>query len=57
MPGRFEVLPRGLLNSENPTAVQYVVLAVISLVLAIGMSWSYTRRRMTGQTDVDDVGE
>jgi hypothetical protein len=45
----------GVLSIESPTIFQYVVLVVISLVLATGMSWSHIRRRMTGQLDVDDV--
>ena len=45
----------GLLSLSNPTFFHYIVLFVLSLVLAIGMSWSHIRRRMTGQLDVDDV--
>ena len=43
------------LSLDNLTAVQYVVLLVLSAILATGMSWSHIRRRMTGQLDVDDV--
>lgn len=35
----------------------YIVLVVCAAVLAIGMSWSHVRRRMSGQTDMDDVDE
>ena len=35
----------------------YVVLILISVVLAVGMSWSHVRRRMSGQMDMDDVDE
>jgi hypothetical protein len=28
---------------------------VLSGILAIGVSWSHIRRRITGQVDVDDV--
>ena len=45
----------GLLSISNPTFFHYIVLFVLSLVLATGMSWSHIRRRMTGQLDVDDV--
>ena len=45
----------GLLSVSNPTFFQYILLVVLSLVLATGMSWSHIRRRMTGQLDVDDV--
>lgn len=37
--------------------VSYVVLILISVVLAVGMSWSHIRRRMSGQMDMDDVEE
>lgn len=45
----------GLLSLNDATFFHYIVLFVISLVLATGMSWSHIRRRMTGQLDVDDV--
>ena len=35
----------------------YLLLIVFAAVLAIGMSWSHIRRRMSGQTDMDDVDE
>lgn len=47
----------GVLSLDNPTILQYVVLFVLSLLLATGMSWSHIRRKMTGQLDVDDVDE
>jgi len=36
-------------------ALTWVILLVLSLILATGMSWSHIRRRLTGQFDVDDV--
>ena len=45
----------GWLSLENMKAVEYVVLIVVSALLATGMSWSHIRRRMTGQLDVDDI--
>jgi hypothetical protein len=35
----------------------YIVLVICSIILAIGMSWSHIRRRMSGQLDVDDINE
>lgn len=32
-----------------------IILIFISLLLAIGMSWSHVRRRLSGQVDTDDV--
>ena len=37
--------------------VIYIVQVLISVVLAVGMSWSHVRRRMSGQLDMDDVDE
>lgn len=45
----------GWLSLDNPTTVGYVALVLLSALLAIGISWSHIRRRMTGQLDVDDV--
>ena len=39
------------------TIFVYIVLVIISAVLAIGMSWSHLRRRMSGQADMDDVDQ
>jgi hypothetical protein len=35
----------------------YVVQLVLCLILAIGMSWSHVRRRLSGQVDADDVDD
>jgi len=45
----------GLLPPDNIIVIQYVLLIIISLVLATGVSWSHIRRRLTGQMDVDEV--
>ena len=44
----------GLLSLEATGALTWVVLLVLSLILATGMSWSHIRRRLTGQFDVDE---
>jgi hypothetical protein len=45
----------GWFDADSLTAVTYIVLIVLSGILAIGVSWSHIRRRITGQIDVDDV--
>ena len=45
----------GWLNPHNAGAMTWVVLFACGIVLAIGMSWSHIRRRLTGQADVDEV--
>ena len=49
-----------LLASWNLLAMQgqalaHVVLVVLAMILAVGMSWSHLSRRMTGQLDTDAV--
>lgn len=47
----------GLLDLDNPGLLSWIGIVVVTLVLAIGMSWSHVRRRMSGQLDMDDVDE
>lgn len=45
----------GWLDLDSPSEISWVVLVFLSLILAVGMSWSHIRRRLTGQFDVDDI--
>ncbi len=47
----------GLIVPGQGQHMTYVILVVMASVLAIGMSWSHVRRRVTGQVDADDVDE
>lgn len=47
----------GLLRAESATAITWAALVSLSALLALGMSWSHIRRRLSGQMDVDDIGE
>ena len=47
----------GILNLEHPTAITWVGLLALSLILGIGLSWSHVRRRLSGQSDMDDIGD
>lgn len=47
----------GWINTAAPGALTYVILVGLALVMAIGISWSHVRRRLTGQVDADDVDE
>jgi hypothetical protein len=49
------VVSWGWLDPHNATAMSWIVLVVLGIILGIGMSWSHMRRRLTGQTDVDEV--
>jgi hypothetical protein len=44
-----------IVDLKQPGVVNWVILAVVGLVLGIGMSWSLVRRRLTGQVDVDEI--
>lgn len=46
----------GVLAPRGLRAITHVALIIISLVLAIGLSWSSLSRRLTGQIDTDEVG-
>ena len=45
-----------VLAPRSSRAFGHVALVIISLVLAIGLSWSSVNRRITGQLDTDQVG-
>ena len=45
----------GLLSLEHSLVITWIILIVVSTILAVGMSFSLVRRRVTGQIDVDDV--
>lgn len=47
----------GILSLDNPSAVGWAVLTMLAALLAIGVSWSHIKRRLTGQLDVDDIEE
>lgn len=47
----------GLLRAESVSAVTWIVLVAIAMILAIGVSWSHLWRRMTGQFNVEDVDD
>jgi len=42
-----------VLNLSSPTAVTWVVLAILGAILGFGLSWSLIRARATGQIEVD----
>lgn len=47
----------GWLGFNNVTAMSWVILILISAILAVGISWSHIRRKWSGQIDADDVGD
>jgi hypothetical protein len=47
----------GLLSLDSVSAVTWVSLVGLSIVLAVGVSWSHVWRRLTGQLNVEDVDD
>ena len=47
----------GLLESHSLSAITWIALVALSVVLAIGVSWSHLWRRFTGQINVEDVDD
>jgi hypothetical protein len=48
------MVDRGWLSLKSEGNIAWVVLVILSLILATGMSWSHIRRRMSGQVDTDE---
>jgi hypothetical protein len=44
----------GWVKLSNTGAIVWISLVVLSLILAVGMSWSYLYRRWSGQATVED---
>lgn len=49
------VVDWGIIPADSVQLLTYIVLSLLSMVLAIGMSWSHIRRRMSGQVDVNET--
>jgi len=45
----------GWFSLKDTGIVSWLALACLSVLLAVGLCWSHIRRRVTGQTDVDEV--
>jgi len=47
----------GLLSLDNTNAMVWLGIVAMSIVLGIGLSWSFVRRALSGQYDVDETDE
>ena len=45
----------GLLSLDNSNAVTWVGIIAMAFVLGTGLCWSFIRRNLSGQYDVDDA--
>jgi len=51
------LVDKGVMDVTNLPAISWIILIAIAVILALGMSWSLVRRRMSGQVDTDDVDD
>lgn len=51
------LIDAGILTLDDPDFTVWLGIFALSVVLGIGLSWSIVRRRLSGQSDVDDVDE
>ena len=51
------VVTYGGIEAIDTTIIVWLALLLVATILAIGLSWSHIRRRLTGQYDVDDTTE
>lgn len=51
------LVDRGIMDLGNLPVLSWVILVFVAAILALGMSWSLVRRRMSGQVDMDDVDD
>ena len=49
------LISSGIVSANSGKGIARVVLIGVSLILAVGMSWSHMSRRITGQADTDVV--
>jgi hypothetical protein len=47
----------GWVQLSNTGAIVWISLIVLSLILAVGMSWSHLYRRWSGQATVEDTDD
>ena len=49
------MVDQGWFSLDAQNTITWIVLTILSIILAIGLSWSLIRRNMTGQVDVDQI--
>ena len=45
----------GFFSLQDSSVIKWVVEIIVAAVLAVGMSWSHVRRRLSGQYDTDEI--
>jgi len=46
-----------VVHSTSGAALTWIILIGVAVILTVGMSWAHIRRRLSGQTTVDEVRE
>lgn len=49
------VIDVGIVPANSATTIAWLVEVIAAAILAVGMSWSHIRRRLSGQADVVDL--
>jgi hypothetical protein len=49
------LIEQGWIAIDSTGVLTWLVLIAVAGVMAVGMSWSHVRRRMSGQLDTDDA--
>jgi hypothetical protein len=49
------LVEQDVVSASGIPALTHIGLVVVALIMAVGMSWSHVRRRLTGQVDTDEV--
>jgi hypothetical protein len=49
------MISMGWLSMENKAAIGWIALVALAVTLAIGVSWQFINRRLTGQLDTEDL--
>ena len=47
----------GLVHADSASAITWLALVSLAVLLAIGLSWSHIWRRLSGQLEVDELND
>lgn len=53
--GTWVLADAGMLDLDAPAVLETVVLTGLASLIAVGISWSHVRNRISGQIDSDDI--
>ena len=53
--GIWVLIDWGMIDANSTSAITWLILIALSLLLAAGLSWAHLKRRLTGQVEVDDL--